>query len=849
MTSLLEIPPVRPTDIHLRGYQKDAIDAVRNEYLKGIRSTLLVMATGLGKTVSFGMVARMVAEKGGRTLVLAHRGELIEQAAETLTRIGLDPGIEKANSFARAIYEPNVVVATVQTMQRERLQTWPRDFFKLVIVDECHHSTAKSYRNILDHFSSARVLGVTATAERVDDDALGDVFESVAYEYTLWEAMTAPAPGPYLSRLRFVQCDVGIDLRDIRTTAGDLNAADLEEAIRPHIETLANAIKQEIGDRKTLIFTPDVGSAMAMASALNGELGIRSRWVSGESPDRKAIIDGFKRGDFQALANCSLLLEGFDCPSVSAIALCRPTKSRPLYTQIVGRGTRLCNGKENCIAEGELVLTDFGLVPIEFVTTAMKVWDGLEFVSHDGVICQGEQEVITYAGLTATPDHKVWTDRGWKSFGECAEEATPIRVTGIAGHAVRETDGRHRRDPERRPAREGKDRGSVPMRPPVGEGLFFGDPRDRGMSNLRQSATCAVLALPACHFGPPAMHQSERSGLSPLWRSRDRVPVRGRHLDGIVGPGEPRASQGHDDRQDRQRGALRGGKSPVSDQSAELLQHAAETSRLGDACLPSRTSGDPLCGSHAQEDALRRDVLGRDHRPIPPAIEQTKRRVWDILNAGPRHRFTVSGLLVSNCLLIDFAWLTAKHDLVKPTELFGSTASDPETASIAEEVMKKKKGLDLHDVIEEAKEEKRRRTELRIKAKQRELKYRKVAYDPLTQMGVLGLKVPKSATSNQGTVTGYQRERLERWGFKGVESMSKSQASRVIDQYGQRLRQGLATMKQVNVLLRSGMPAEEARTKTIREASDLIDVIMNGKKAGPAMPPPPAEEEVTTWVA
>jgi superfamily II DNA or RNA helicase len=538
MTSLIEVPPVRPTDIKLRGYQEDAIAAVRNEYLKGVKSTLLVMSTGLGKTVSFGMVARMVAEKGGRTLVLAHRGELIDQAAETLVRIGLDPGIEKAGNYARSIYEPNVVVATVQTMQRERLRTWPRDFFKLIIVDECHHSTAQSYRTILDHFSSARVLGVTATAERTDDDELGEVFESVAYEYTLWEAMTAPAPGPYLSRLRFVQCDVGVDLRDIRTTAGDLNAADLEEAIRPHVDTLANSIRQEAAGRKTLVFTPDVGSAMAMSTALDS---------IGESPDRKAIIDGFKRGDFQTLCNCALLLEGFDCPDVSAIALCRPTKSRPLYTQMVGRGTRLAPAKENC-------------------------------------------------------------------------------------------------------------------------------------------------------------------------------------------------------------------------------------------------------------------------------------------------------------LIIDFAWLTAKHDLVKPVELFGSTAADPEVAAIAAEMLTKEKGMDLHDVIEEAKEEKGRRTELKIKAQQRELKYRKVAYDPLTQMGLVGIKLPKSATSNQGTVTDPQRERLERWGFKGVESMSKSQASRVIDQYGQRLRRGMATLKQINTLIRNGMPAEEARAKTIREASDLIDVIFNGPK--PATPVPvPADEEVMTWVA
>lgn len=342
---------VGPTDIRLRPYQRDAIDAIRQKFSDGDRSTLLILPTGTGKTITFGSIIKRTIEKGGRSLVLAHRGELIDQAMESLCNLGLDPAVEKAGEFARAIYEPDVVVATVQTLQRDRLESWPADHFRLIVTDEAHHATADSYRKIYKHFcgkGGARHLGVTATADRADEDLLSDVFDSVAYELSLWDAMTAEPPGPYLARLRFVQCDVGIDLRDIRTTADDFNQADLEEAIKPHIETLANAIRQEAGQRKTLVFTPDVGSAQAMATALDS-IGVPAQWVAGDDSMRKEKVKAFKRGEFQALCNCALLTEGFDCPDVAAIALCRPTKSRPLYAQMVGRGTRMASGKTDCL--------------------------------------------------------------------------------------------------------------------------------------------------------------------------------------------------------------------------------------------------------------------------------------------------------------------------------------------------------------------------------------------------------------------------------------------------------------------------------------------------------------------
>ncbi len=348
MTMLLDKPVLGPCRMVLRPYQEEAIAAVRGEFMAGRKSTLLVLPTGTGKTIVFGSIVRRVIGKGGRALVLAHRGELIDQAVGKLDMLGVEVGVEKAEHRARALFDPDAVVATVQSLQRQRLESWPADYFRLIITDEAHHATADSYQRVYRHFATALHLGVTATADRADEDVLSDVFESVAFEMTLWDAMTAPPPGPYLCRLKFVQCDVDIDLRDIRTTAGDFNQADLEERIGPLVDTLANAIRQEIGTRKTLVFTPDVGSAMAMATALQS-LGLRAEWASGDDRERAAKVDRFRTGEIQVLANCALLTEGFDVEDIAAVALCRPTKSRPLYAQMVGRGTRLAKDKPDCI--------------------------------------------------------------------------------------------------------------------------------------------------------------------------------------------------------------------------------------------------------------------------------------------------------------------------------------------------------------------------------------------------------------------------------------------------------------------------------------------------------------------
>lgn len=373
MISLLSKPDLGSDTLTARYYQIEALEAVRREFKAGIKRTMVVLPTASGKTVLFSKISRATVEKGGRVLILAHLGDLVHQAADVLERVGIIAGIEKAELYARASFDPDVVVGTVQTFRGKRLASWDPGYFKLVIRDECHHSTSDTDLEILNHFSGARVLGVTATPDRADGKSLMDIFQSVAYERTIWEMMTAPAPGPYLSRLEFIQRDAGIDLRNIKTTGEDYNDEDIKVAITPHIELLANLIKEETVGRSTLVFTPDVGSAQAMATALQS-LGLSAEWIAGDSADRDEKARSFKTGETQMLCNCHLFCEGVDAPITSAIALCRPTKSRSLFTQMVGRGLRLYPGKQNC-----------RLIDFNFLTTTHELVRPVDLFDNAGI--------------------------------------------------------------------------------------------------------------------------------------------------------------------------------------------------------------------------------------------------------------------------------------------------------------------------------------------------------------------------------------------------------------------------------------------------------------------------------
>lgn len=351
--------------VALRHYQQAAVAGVLRAFkgdkendIEPVNSTLVVKATGTGKSVVIADLARRNEGWGHGTLLLVHRDELIKQLIGSCARVGIHALKEKAQERALPGFGmfSKTVVASVQTLRGQRLQQWPQDAFKLIITDEAHHAPAGSYAAVYDYFGvgsgGARHVGFTATADRLDGVGLGKVFESLAFEYNIRDAIHDPA-GPFLVPIEAfpIETDPVIDLKSLRVTAGDFNAGDLERAINDNIGVLVNAIvdNNALGDRRTIAFTPDVSSAQALALALQ-DVGIKAGWVAGNSPDRQQVLEAHRAGEFQVLVNCMILTEGYDDPEVSCILICRPTKSRALYSQMVGRGTRLHpeSGKQNC---------------------------------------------------------------------------------------------------------------------------------------------------------------------------------------------------------------------------------------------------------------------------------------------------------------------------------------------------------------------------------------------------------------------------------------------------------------------------------------------------------------------
>lgn len=339
-------PIMEPSGFKMRHYQETAIEqALKWLYEDNHPSGIIQLATGCGKTPMVGELIRRVIARGlgSRMLFLAHRDELITQAIDVLNASGLAAGREQGSQKADSMFPAQVVVSTVQTMSR-RYPEWDPEEFDLIVQDECHRGAGKTFRSIYDHFSGAKLLGITATIDRADRKKL-DHFTEVIYRYSLWDAIHDDQ-GPFLTPIKLVRINVGADLRRCRTIGkkGDFNQGDLAEAIQPFIEIFANAIVKEIEHRKTMVFMPCVNSATAMAGALK-QLGVSADWVSGDRPDRKEIVREYKRGSFQVIVNCDMLGEGFDDPGTEVVVL-KPTRSRIAFAQMVGRCTRLFEGKE-----------------------------------------------------------------------------------------------------------------------------------------------------------------------------------------------------------------------------------------------------------------------------------------------------------------------------------------------------------------------------------------------------------------------------------------------------------------------------------------------------------------------
>lgn len=335
--------------MELRPYQQEAKDAVFDQWASGVNKTLLVLPTGCGKTIVFAKVTEDCVRNGDRVLILAHRGELLEQAAEKIMQTtGLNCAVEKAGQSCLGSWF-RITVGSVQSLMREtRLARFPEEYFDTIIIDEAHHCISDSYQRVLHHFPEAKVLGVTATPDRGDMKNLGQVFESLAYEYTLPKAIKEG----YLSPIKAVTIPLRVDLTGVGVQSGDFKAGDLGTALDPYLEQIAAEMENYCREKKTVVFLPLVKTSQKFRDILVSH-GFRAAEVNGESQNRAEILRDFAAGKYNVLCNSMLLTEGWDCPDVDCVVVLRPTKVRSLYCQMVGRGTRLAPGKDH------LLLLDF----------------------------------------------------------------------------------------------------------------------------------------------------------------------------------------------------------------------------------------------------------------------------------------------------------------------------------------------------------------------------------------------------------------------------------------------------------------------------------------------------------
>lgn len=336
--------------LQLRDYQIEAVDAVEEAAQRGVRRPLVVLPTGTGKTVVF---AELIRRRPGRGLILAHREELLEQARDKVRLVipDADVGVVKAE---RDEHERPIVVASVQTLARERRVRRLGREFGTIVVDEAHHAAAASYRRILAQLGGfeqegpAVVLGVTATPERADKVGLDRIWEEIVYRRDILDMVRLG----YLCDLRALRVRLDVDLDEMATRAGDYDEGELSDAMAraDAPEHAVEAYRRHGEGRKTLVFTPSVELAYEMAGAFSAA-GFPAAAVDGavSADDRAAILARFRAGEIKVLANCALLTEGYDEPGVSCLILARPTKSRPLYMQMVGRGTRRAPDKTDCL--------------------------------------------------------------------------------------------------------------------------------------------------------------------------------------------------------------------------------------------------------------------------------------------------------------------------------------------------------------------------------------------------------------------------------------------------------------------------------------------------------------------
>ena len=852
----------------LRPYQDEGVAAALRE-LEAHRSTIVVWPTGAGKTVLFARVAAAFAARGQRTLFLAHREELIRQAVEKLAvwapDLRIDVEMAESRATVHGLFGSSVVVASVQSITRQaRLTRFPRDWFGLVVVDECHHATAASYHTILDHFAAARVLGVTATPDRGDETALGLVFESVAHVVEIRDAIESGWLCPVRQKAVIVD---GLDLSRVRTTAGDLNEGDLERVLTEEepLHRIAQPIVELAGTRKTLVFCATVEHARQMSEMIAryaAEAGRgRSTYLHGGSDDltRSGTLREFAQGGpVQYLCNCALFTEGFDAPHIECVAVARPTKSRAFYSQCLDARTEVLTergwrGIDDAI-DGRVAAFDVATGRVGW-SIAARVERLLGDEPMYGIESPHTSVRVT-AGHRMVVMRRAGRDHHLTEWGFCDAAAVPAEA--------------------RIPVAGSSEQPDAPLSD--AEVSFLGllltdgnfNPRNNAITLYQSERHPEVIALiddtiRACGFkcGHSVNRAPSNFGpRSPLHRwtiSRGRPRGRDRHLTGWGRLAEWVSADGKslmpafETISSRQARILLAAMDAGNGSKHVPIDHVRHTrivsvanARLADEMQSLFVRRGLRCTVSATPTKCRILHVSEDRAWSLPAHAVDGRPTWGIVPGDPRERVwcvTVDTgaivtrrrgkvAIVGNCigrgtrmspgkadlLVLDFAGNAGRHALVSALDVLDGN-TDPAVRERAAALSAERgdltvlEALDLaaQQLADEEREAAKRRARITTGTRKRV-----EDVDPFVSLGIH----PRAGRWGGQPPTERQLAALAKFGFPAAE-LDKGQAHQVLDELIGRAREGRASYKQARVLMRYGLDPDVS----FDQASKLIDVI------------------------
>lgn len=648
-------------EISLYGYQEESVQRVRDNFRKpDVHAQILSIPTGGGKTTVGAHLLKQCFEKGRRGMFVVDRISLLGQTSSTLDRYGVPHGVIAAG---HPRYRPGelIQVASIHTLAR---RGWPSPL-DLIINDECHVSYSSMLKKIAR--KDTKTLGLTATPFT---RGLGKHYQEIVNVTTTNKLIKEGVLCPYK-----VWASAEPDMTGAKVVAGEWTDEEASTRATKIIGDVVKEYREKVGDGKAVAFGVDVAHCEEMQRQFL-KAGVNASLYTYLTPDEEREMLIGREGEFRkpdsavrVLISVAALSRGFDVPDLSAIIMCRPLKNSFMeFLQVIGRGLRAHPSKTHCIAKGQRVLCQRGLIPIDKVLLSDKVWDGIKFVQHGGAICRGIQKTITYCGLTATDDHKVKTREGWRAFGECAAQQIPIIQTGSGGSPIRERDNRFASlgmEGEEMAATGACSMQVRDMREGVNSAI--GDDCSRtlsGMPTMQSASASPEMDIHAGSGNGAAMHQSEYPEMDGLWRQGDRVSIPELHRRSDVDRCESGRSgeSKSGDRSNRKRRTLRGGKSSVVNAKAEYFAHATKQICGEIRSIQTKASRDSICGHNPSSHVRLRSYGCANNRPVSqPAFRQTEGEVWDILDCGPRNCFTCEGLLVHNCKILDLAGNFMRH--------------------------------------------------------------------------------------------------------------------------------------------------------------------------------------------